>query len=167
MKIPLQLLWMFSVLTPPWSTMCNALLANGTTINTHVLWSSFDSPVRVTGMIDIESGGSLRIDEGVRVIFETEESGINNKAGQIYILGSISNKVILEPSTEEDENGWKGIIFGSSAIPATFTDDGEYQSGSIIRFTEIIRAGYRKSSHMQTYGLDFREGAVSLFLALS
>jgi len=160
MKILLQLLWMFSVLTPPWSTMCNALSVNGTTINTNVLWSSIDSPIRVTGMVDIESGGSLRIDEGVRVIFETEESGINNKAGQLYILGSISNRVLLEPSTGEDENGWKGIIFGSSAIPATFTDNGEYQSGSVIRFTEIVRAGYRKSRYMYTYGLDFSEGAV-------
>ena len=40
-------------------------------------------------------------------------------------------------------NGWKGIIFGSTEIPTTFNNNGKYQSGSVIKFIDIIRAGYR------------------------
>ncbi len=131
---------------------------NSTTISSNVLWSSADSPVSVTGTIDIVSGGALRIDEGVQIIFETPESGITNTAGQLFILGSLSNRVTLQP--REVDDGWGGIVFKAGALSASFTDDGEYQSGSVIQFADVVRAGFRKSYYQTIHGLDFRDGAI-------
>ena len=54
------------------------------------MWTSLDSLVGITGMVKIGLGGSLRINEGAEVIFETQESGINNKASFLHDRISIS-----------------------------------------------------------------------------
>lgn len=95
-----------------------------------------------------------RIEPGVEVIFETQESGIENNFGQLFILGTVSDRVVLKPK----ENGWKGITFGAIAISATISTDGQYQSGSVIQYADVIGAGYSTSRWQSKNGFNFNEG---------
>ena len=63
-------------------------ITDGTTIGYTTTWTLTDSPVFVSGTLGITSGGSLVVDAGVNVVFETPGSGITVKSGgQLLITG--------------------------------------------------------------------------------
>eukprot|EP00956_Cyclotella_meneghiniana_P029996 scaffold74522_cov73-Cyclotella_meneghiniana.AAC.2 len=136
---------------------------NGTVITSTLHLTSDDSPVLVSGTLDIASGGSLVVSAGTTLIFETPSSGINvNAGGQLLITGTLGNKVILK--AHDDEESWNGIDFGVGSVPAVFIN-GTYSSGSTIQYADIVRAGY-SSSVVSTVGLSLEQGVVPYLLGV-
>ena len=131
-------------------------------INSPVTWQAADSPVNVQGMIDIETDGVLTIASGVTVNFEDSSSGISNSGGTLLVLGESSNRVQLQPKT--NDFNWVGIKFETTAVAAFFdlTDsDSTYSSGSVIQYADIHKAGSTSSG-----ALDFRSGAAPYLLGV-
>jgi len=132
-------------------------------VDSLVEWTAADNPVRVTGTVEIVSGGVLTIQAGVEVLFQDISSGIINTGGTLSVLGQSSNRVVLKP---EGEFSWLGISFGVQAITASFTEDAEssefsFAEGSVIQYTVIKFAG-SSSNH----ALDFRSGSAPFLLGV-
>jgi hypothetical protein len=141
---------LFSLVASP-----QALTISNQTVTTQVTWTTAESPVSVTGLVTIASGGSLTVVAGVQVIFETASSGIVNTGGTLLILGEPTNRVQLQP---RGNGTWQGISFGPSAVSALFATDPvdivQYQGGSVVEFADLRRAGTSSLS-----ALDFDFGA--------
>ena len=134
-----------------------ATAINGTVISDTLHFTSAGSPYHVDGMLDIGFGGTLVIDAGSTVIFETASSGITaNSGGQLLITGSADKRVTLK--SHEGEGTWAGIVFRSGSVPAVFDDNKNYASGSSMQYVDIIRAGY--STWGSSIGLSFPVGVV-------
>ena len=130
---------------------------NGTLISDTLHLTVTDSPYHIDGVLEIASGGTLVIDAGSTLVFQTSTSGINvNSGGQLLITGTIDKRVTLKP--HEDGGTWNGIVFGSGSVPAVFDDNKNYVSGSVMQYVDIVRAGY--STWGSSIGLSFLEGAV-------
>jgi len=133
------------------------------TVNSLVTWTAMDSPVRITGIVDIATGGVLTVSEGVEVLFQDSTSGITNSGGTLSILGQSSNRATLRA---EGDFSWQGITFGAQAIPGSFNADEEtsefsFSAGSVIQYTDIKFAG---SSSFPA--LDFRSGSTPFLLGV-
>lgn len=138
-------------------------MINGTVIIDTLHLTSEDSPVLVNGVLDISLGGTLVVDAGTTLIFETPSSGINvNAGGQLLIAGAIDNRVVLKPFG--DQEFWSGIVFGAGSVGATFVNK-SYLSGSAIQYTDIVRAGY-SSGYAFTIGMSLQEGVVPYILGV-
>ncbi len=137
---------------------------NGTTISSVVELTSEDSPYLIAGVLDISIGGTLIIDAGSVLVFETSSSGINvNSGGQLLVTGDLNNRVVLK--AHDDEGTWSGIVFGAGSAPGLFGDSMNYVSGSLIQYADIVRAGY-SSSYAYSYGLALQEGVVPYILGV-
>ena len=147
-KVCLLGLW-YAVLIARVSHALN--ITGGITIASITTWKSAVSPVYVTGIISVLSGGTLLIDSGVTCIFEDAASGIVVRSGgQLLITGFENNRVFLQARRES----WAGITFLTGSRAAEFGAYNEYVNGSIIQNANISRAGYPRSS-----GLSLSEGA--------
>ena len=123
-----------------------------------------NSPYLIAGVLDISTSGSLIIKAGCTLVFETPTSGINvNSGGQLLITGDLDNRVVLK--AHEDQGTWNGIEFGAGSAPGLFGDSMNYVSGSLIQYTDIVRAGY-SSSYVYTNGLNMEEGVVPYILGV-
>ena len=120
----------------------HALNVSNPVVSTAVTWTAAESPVSVTGLVTITSGGTLTVMAGVVVVFETESSGVVNSGGALLILGNPINRVKLQP---RGDGTWQGISFGPAAVSALFTEDPvkivQYQGGSVVEYTDLLRAG--------------------------
>ena len=139
-------------------------ITDGTTIDSLTTWASVDSPVYVSGVLGIIFGGTLGINAGVTVIFETQDAGITvNSGGQLLILGDLNDRVSLQAQGES----WGGIKFEPNSASAVFDDDYNYASGSTIQYTDISRAGYSSLSSYRTwYGLALLSGVSPYLLGV-
>jgi parallel beta-helix repeat protein len=124
------------------------------TLNGTMTWTAADSPVSVSD--DLIVSGTLVIDAGTTVLFETPTSGITVKSGgKILIRGHLNNRVILKAQQES----WSGIRFEAGSAPSIYDDNQNYVDGSTIQYTDIIRAGYSPYTRSQSsHGLSFPEG---------
>lgn len=146
----------------------NALDIDGPfVVDSVTTWSITDSPVVVTGAVEIVSGGTLSVESGVEVRFTTAESGIVNSGGTLRVLGSIDSRVSFLPSLDNMDGVWQGISFGAGASAAFFSvnpmDDTDvtYTSGSVIQYADIAFAGSGP-----LYPLDFSQGAAPYMLGV-
>ena len=134
------------------SAAASALTVSDLVVDSAVTWSLADSPVSVTGVVDVVGGGSLTIQAGVQVVFETAESKLLVSAGTLEVLGDETQPVSMEPSG----TAWLGIEFGPSAPSATFgtASDGSpvFQGGSILQFVNMVRAGSSTQSAITSPG---------------
>jgi len=139
-------------------------ITDGTTIGSLTTWTSVDSPVYVAGLVSIGFGGTLGINAGVVVVFETQDAGITvNSGGQLIILGDLNDRVSLQALGES----WAGIRFEAGSAQATFDENYNYVSGSTIQYSDILRAGYSPStSHQTKYGLSLLNGVSPYLLGV-
>ena len=138
-------------------------MINGTVITSTLHLTPADSPILVSGVLDIRSGGALVVTSGTTLVFETPDSGIIvNSGGQLLITGTLDNRVVLK--AHDDEDSWNGIVFETGAAPTVF-NDGTYTSGSTIQYADIVRAGY-SSSYVSSVGLSSKEGVVPYLLGV-
>jgi hypothetical protein len=136
-------------------------ITGGMTISgTTTSWKSAVSPVYVSGVISVLSGGTLLIEPGVICIFEDTASGITVRpGGQLLIAGADNNRVVLEARQES----WAGITFLDGSKSAVFGIDNEYVSGSIIQNANISRAGYPNSLGLSLSGAAPYLSSVGMF----
>lgn len=133
-------------------------LPEGFVIDQTVIWSKSDSPVTVSGILIVSEGGTLVIDAGTTVMFQTPVSGLVVKSGgQLLITGNSDNRVVLNAQQES----WNGITFEAGAATAFFDSDENYVSGSTIQYADIVRAGY-----LSNHGLYLPEGVCPYLLGV-
>ena len=134
-------------------------------INSTVTWTSADSPINVTGEIDIQLGGFLNVLEDVQMNFLTAYSGILNSAGTLVMRGGPSQRIVLQGA--DVTSYWNGVTFGPAAQSATFELTNEtaiFETGSVMQYVNVVRAGRRDNSAFQftrsapyLLGIDFIE----------
>ena len=145
------------------SRQLTSSVINGTVITSTLHLIPADSPILVSGVLDIRSGGSLVVSAGTTLVFDTPSSGIIvNSGGQLLITGTLDNRVVLK--AHDDEDSWNGIVFETGAVPTIF-NGGTYTSGSTIQYADIVRAGY-SSSYVSSVGLSLEEGIVPYLLGV-
>jgi hypothetical protein len=133
-------------------------------VDSPVTWKADDSPVNITGVVDIQSSGTLVIQPGTHVIFQDSSSGIINSGGTLLISGDFNNRVVLKPANPSFN--WQGIEFWSSANAAVFSEVGgsdlNFVSGSIMQYVDIVRAGSSSK-----YAMDFTHGKTPFINAVN
>ncbi len=133
-----------------------------------------NSIVRVDGHISVPKGQSLKIEEGVTVIFNDNGVGVNHTAiefmveGNLYCEGTASNPILMtvDESLRTKENTfaglWGGIIAtkdcGEMLIDNTII---EYTGGAVLQdspsyIAGIYEAGEDFGPHITTNNVDGR-----------
>ncbi len=109
-------------------------LAVGTDVSssiTNPIWTPDNSPYVVSNTIEVAKGATLKIEAGTEVRFNKGAKILVK--GELQINGSASNPVILTSNATSSAIGdWGGIEFADSSTDAKF-QNGEYQSGSLIK----------------------------------
>ena len=137
------------------------------------VWTK-NSIVRVDGHISVPKGQSLKIEEGVTVIFNDNGVGVNHTAiefmveGNLYCEGTASNPILMtvDESLRTKENTfaglWGGIIAtkdcGEMLIDNTII---EYTGGAVLQdspsyIAGIYEAGEDFGPHITTNNVDGR-----------
>ena len=159
------LFWTCLVFLAP-ATNADALEITGPyVIDTSVTWSSANSPINVTGEIDIQQNGVLTVLEDVQMNFLTAESGILNSAGTLVMRGEPAKRIVLQGADETSY--WSGITFGPAALGATYeltNVTATFESGSVLQFVDVNHAGKSDTNAFQftrsapyLLGIDFIE----------
>lgn len=107
---------------------------NALTIDTNTLWSS-DRQYVIGGPVRVLEGITLTIEPGTLLQFSPAGSLLIS--GTLIADGTISAPIILESS---GPTTWNGITFTPVSVDAVFGENGDYQSGSILRHTQILSA---------------------------
>ncbi len=100
-------------------------------------WTLANSPYIVTETVQVLEDVTLTIEPGVVVRFN-EGIGLNI-GGKLIARGTQTN--IINFTANQDSN-WGGIKFFSSSIDAVFNENGNYESGSIVEYSIIEKAGF-------------------------
>ena len=123
---------------------------NGTVINETVTWTLEDSPIMVSGTLDIVSNGTLIVNPGATLVFKTHSSGIMvNTGGQLLINGNSTHRVTLK--SNHDQGRWNGIEFKAGHVEPVFDADMNYVNGSAVQYADILHTVYFHSWHSAPY----------------
>lgn len=102
---------------------------------TSPVWTEASSPYIVSGTIEVTKGATLKIEAGTEIKFNPGAKILVN--GELQVLGTAENPVIMTASSTSPKAGdWGGIEFTDKSVSAKFVD-GNYSSGSIIKYAII------------------------------
>ena len=109
-------------------------------ISTNTTWNLTDSPISVTGNVDIASGATLTIEAGVTVQFAGGK--VMQVDGQLIARGTAASPIIFTSSQATPAPGqWGYVLFNSDSVGASFDVAGHYLAGSILEYVSINSAG--------------------------
>lgn len=112
----------------------------GGTLKRDTVWSFSASPYVVTSTIWVPKGKSLKIEPGVEVRFLGPH--VIYVDGELKALGRSDRRILFTSHYSVPAPGdWSGIVFSPLSMPALFSTDGEYFSGSAIINSEISYGG--------------------------
>jgi len=101
------------------------------------VWDTTASPYIVSKTISIYPGATLTIKSGVIIKLDLDCS---IQIGGVFIARGTEDKNIYFIQNKEGER-WGTLMFIDSSIDASFNDEGNYISGSIIEYASIEGAG--------------------------
>lgn len=109
-------------------------------INANTNWTLAGSPYIVTGNALLSQGFTLTIDPGVVVKF-----GNNNALqidGQLIAIGTPTQRIVFTSNQANPQPGdWAKLHFSDFSIDATYDSQGNYISGTIMKYCDVLYAG--------------------------
>jgi hypothetical protein len=109
-------------------------------ISSSETWGVENSPVTITGNVLLESGATLTIDPGVTVKFGSGTS-LQIK-GELIARGTSGSPIVFTSSQSTPAKGdWGAIDFFDETTDAVFDGNGDYASGSIIKYSQVKYGG--------------------------
>ena len=109
-------------------------------ISQNTTWDLAGSPYIVIGNTLLSQGYTLTIDPGVTVKFNANCA--LQIDGTLIAIGNALNRIIFTSNQTVPAPGdWASIHFGDSAANAVFDSNGNYLSGSVLKFCTVIYGG--------------------------
>ena len=98
-------------------------------IDADTMWTKADSPHVVVEDVLVAEGATLTVEAGATVEISAGRSVFVR--GTLVARGTEAAPILFTGSNEEDER-WGSVVFEDSSEDASFTDDLEYTSGSVL-----------------------------------
>ncbi|HRC32386.1 MAG TPA: T9SS type A sorting domain-containing protein [Bacteroidia bacterium] len=109
-------------------------------ISTNTTWSVAGNPYIVNGNALLTHGNTLTIEPGVIVKFETDKA--LQIDGELIAIGTFEDQITFTSNQANPQKGdWAKIHFADTCIDAVFDSQGKYQSGSIMKYCNVLYAG--------------------------
>ena len=105
-------------------------------ITTDTTWTLANSPFIVTGTVQVLAGATLTIEPGVTVKFDKDT--LLRVGGELVAEGTENQMITLTSNeTNPSAGDWGPIEFVEGSVGTTLDEDGEYESGSILKYCQI------------------------------
>ncbi|MBI5964664.1 MAG: fibronectin type III domain-containing protein [Chloroflexi bacterium] len=112
----------------------------GGMIDTNTTWNLAGSPYIVLAPLLVVEGVTLTIDPGVTVKFASHKA--LQIDGQLHAVGTSGSPITFTSNIVPSHAGdWDYIVFTDTSVDAVYDIDGNYESGSIIKYAVIEYAG--------------------------
>ena len=109
-------------------------------LSSDTTWEVEKSPYVVTGSVTVASGVTLTIEAGVEVKIDSGK-GILVK-GSLVAIGTDFQKILFSSNQASPAAGdWAYIKFTDGSVDAGFDGNGDYVSGSILKFCQVMYGG--------------------------
>ncbi|MCH7764668.1 MAG: choice-of-anchor D domain-containing protein, partial [Candidatus Marinimicrobia bacterium] len=115
------------------------------TISTNTTWALANSPYIITDDVLVDIGVTLTIEAGVTVKVESGKR-LQNK-GTLIAVGTSGNEIVFTSNQATPTEGyWSSIEFLDETEDATFDGNGDYISGTILEYSNVLYGGGSGSS---------------------
>lgn len=109
-------------------------------ISANTTWNLGGSPYIVVGNVLVSHGFTLTIEPGVVVKFNTDKA--LQIDGELIAIGTPQNKITFTSNQISPSAGdWAKIHFPDTCVDAVFDIGGNYLSGSIMKYCDVIYGG--------------------------
>jgi len=109
-------------------------------INANTTWNVAGSPYIVTGNALVSQGYTLTIQAGVLVKFYSNTA--LQVDGQLIAIGTATNHIVFTSNQASPHAGdWAKLHFGDFSTNAAFDVNGNYLSGCILKYCDVLYAG--------------------------
>ncbi|MBI4648489.1 MAG: right-handed parallel beta-helix repeat-containing protein, partial [Bacteroidia bacterium] len=109
-------------------------------ISEDTIWRKSGNPYVLANSIVVNTGITLTIEQGVKVIFRTLKA--LQIDGTLIARGTDTENIIFTSNAFGPKAGdWGHILFSDSSIDAAFDRDGNYTGGSILEYCVVEYAG--------------------------
>src|SRR5689334_7663467 len=133
MKKALLIAVLFSVSASAQTNVSGFISANTT-------WNLAGSPYIVVGNALLSHGYTLTIDPGVVVKFN--DSCALQIDGELHAVGTASHRITFTSNQPNPASGdWAKIHFPDTCVDAMFDTNGNYVSGSIMKYCDVFYGG--------------------------
>jgi hypothetical protein len=120
-------------------------------INANTTWTLAGSPYIVVGNALISQGYTLTIDPGVVVKFDTAKA--LQIDGTLIAIGTAANRITFTSSSANPVRGsWAKLHFSDYATDAVYDAFGNYVSGSIMKYCDVMYGGGLGYGNIQIEG---------------
>ncbi len=109
-------------------------------INANTTWNSSGSPYIVTGNALLSNGYTLTIEPGVTIKFNPNTA--LQIDGELIAIGNSQNRITFTSNQAIPQSGdWGKLHISDLAVDAVYNSVGEYTSGSILKYCDVLFAG--------------------------
>jgi len=111
----------------------------GGPIDTDTTWTLAGSPYIVVSPVLVMEGVTLTIEPGVTVKFNSHKA--IQVDGELIAIGTVENPITFTSNVGTNPGDWDYIVFADTSVDAVYDVDGNYVSGSILKYVIIEYAG--------------------------
>jgi hypothetical protein len=109
-------------------------------INANTTWNLAGSPYIVVGNALVSQGYTLTIDPGVVVKFDTMKA--LQIDGELIAIGTAADRITFTSSSTNPVRGsWAKLHFSAYSTNAVFDGNGNYVSGCIMKYCDVLYGG--------------------------
>lgn len=120
-------------------------------INANTTWSLSGSPYIVTGNALVSYGYILTIEPGVVVKFNTDKA--LQIDGELHAVGTAESRITFTSNQPNPSAGdWAKIHFADTCIDASYDALGNYISGSIMKYCDVLYGGGLGYGEIHAFG---------------
>ncbi|MCU0680201.1 MAG: right-handed parallel beta-helix repeat-containing protein [Planctomycetes bacterium] len=100
------------------------------------VWTAANSPYNINGDLEVLAGATLTIEPGTVVKFSKGARLI--VSGELKAIGTADKRIVFTSQESNPARGnWGGIQFSDSSTDAQFDANGNYLSGSILKYATV------------------------------
>jgi hypothetical protein len=120
-------------------------------INANTNWTLAGSPYMITGNTLLVHGYTLTIDPGVVIMFNPQKA--LQIDGELIAVGTLANRIVFTSAQAIPARGdWAKIQFSDTAQDAQFDVAGNYLSGCIMKYCDVLYGGSSSYGAVQIEG---------------